>query len=302
MIRSILAVLVGASLSLAAFQSHAMWFLAKGDCKPLRRLPTTINQSGKYCLKRNQTVNMASGIAVSIEADDVLLDLKGYKIENRFSAVNTTAVGIHSGSRASITIKNGTIRGFQFGINMAGPDGSGRGNIIEGIRVFSSNDTGIRLGTFNAIVRDNIVGGVGTLSYPDGTVMDACGVRTIFGGDNRVVNNQIFNVRGDEHAAGICFEGATGAAENNTTNHIAIGNTGIVNGPGISADLSGTPGTVTAVDNRIIGAPDWTPGSTGIDISGTGADRIGICRDNIIAHYGTGMNSCTDAGGNTIEP
>lgn len=302
MIRSILAVLVGASLSLAAFQSHAMWFLAKGDCKPLGRLPTTINQSGKYCLKRNQTVNMPNGTAVSIEADDVLLDLKGYKIENRFSAVNTTAVGIHSGSHASITIKNGTIRGFQFGINMAGPDGSGRGNLIEGVRVFSSNDTGIRLGTFNAIVRDNIVGGVGSLREPEGAVMDACGIRAIFGGDNRIVNNQVFSVRATEQAAGICFEGATGAAENNTTNGIAIGITGIGNGPGISADLTGTFGTVTAVDNRIIGTPDWTPGSTGIDISGTGADSIGICRDNIITHYATGMHNCTDAGGNTIEP
>src|SRR5262249_35868406 len=74
--------------------------------------PATITAEGIYCLIQDFTLNMASGNAIDIQANNVELDLNSHKLGNLAAGPGTTARGIHALDRKNITIKNGSIRGF----------------------------------------------------------------------------------------------------------------------------------------------------------------------------------------------
>ena len=289
--KKIVSFLTGAVvLQFLAFPVHA-------SCRALPNAPTVINQPGVYCLTRNQSVNMASGAAISIEAGDVELDLAGFRITNEFSRVDTTATGIFTGSNSGITIRNGTLRGFSTGINML----EGRSNIVEKMRITGSNNTAIRVGGINALVRDNVVEAIGNQVEPGGEVDEACGIKVDLFGHARVVGNRIFTVRAQVSAAAICFTPGQGVAENNTSQEIRINVPGGVNGAGVKVRNAGFPGSVMVVGNKFAGVPSWQAGSTAIDVIAT-PNTATVCKDNIMSFYQTALSSCTDAGGNSLTP
>jgi hypothetical protein len=99
------------------------------QCEAIKSLPVTINRKGVYCLTEDFETNLNSGAAIKITANNVTIDLNGYKIENH--AAGTTASGIYAFRKKNITIRNGTIRGFYVGIWLKD---SSTGHRIENIR------------------------------------------------------------------------------------------------------------------------------------------------------------------------
>src|SRR5262245_56387667 len=79
---------------------------------PIEKLPFKISASGSYYVGANLVI--ASGGGISIEADNVTLDLGGFNV--RGDATSLQAVVIATG-RSNISIKNGSITGSQLGID-----------------------------------------------------------------------------------------------------------------------------------------------------------------------------------------
>jgi len=95
----------------------------------------------------------SSGDCLVVVADNVSIDLNGFMIERTGGGV-TAGIRV-PGSQSGITIRNGTIKGFSFGINLSGLDG---GCLIENIIARGNTSAGIRV-EGGCIVRDNVATG-----------------------------------------------------------------------------------------------------------------------------------------------
>lgn len=160
-------------------------------CAVINTLPTVITQSGAYCLDRDLTTPMASGMAVFINASDVQLDLNGFKIETTAGAANT-AYGILSDTlpyRKNVVVRNGVIKGFQTGLSLGGNTGL----LAEGLRVIDSKSRGIFLKGVGGIVRSNLV--INTTGSTVTTNASAYGL-WIEDASARVIDNDIVDTVG----------------------------------------------------------------------------------------------------------
>ncbi|MBS0660998.1 MAG: hypothetical protein JSR82_22485 [Verrucomicrobia bacterium] len=99
------------------------------SCTPIAGAPVVITAPGRYRLARNLAV--AGGNVITIQSDDVTLDLAGFTISSAARPAAGTAITI-AGPRRNITIRNGIIRGvggmqrcgFLFGISGGNPGSS----------------------------------------------------------------------------------------------------------------------------------------------------------------------------------
>jgi len=151
--------------------------------------PITINESGSYVLTSNLIV--ATGNAININADNVTLDLNGHGI---YGPGTGTGKGISAVNRYNITIKNGIVRGFSFGIYLYNDaDHKGAGHRIEGIQ--ASNNGSLGIYTYCSTVVTNCTannnGSDGITAYP-GTVTNCTANRNgafgIYAMDSTVTN------------------------------------------------------------------------------------------------------------------
>ena len=76
---------------------------------PISGLPFTISQSGSYYLTRNLQFTAASGVAITIAANDVTLDLMGFTLSST-ALVSDAAISV-SGDSKGLCIINGNIAG-----------------------------------------------------------------------------------------------------------------------------------------------------------------------------------------------
>ena len=105
---------------------------------------TTISAPGHYYLTRNITVPGAV-IVITIAASDVSLDLGGFTIRGN-DAAGSWGIWVAGGGHGDITISNGTVRDFQFGLDTA----NGSRVRIDHIHA-TSNARGIQLGSNNVL-------------------------------------------------------------------------------------------------------------------------------------------------------
>ena len=110
----------------------------------------TITQPGSYVLANNLT---SSSDCLVIDADFVTVDLNGFVIQGAGAGAgiaNPPFVFTHKG----LTVRNGTIVGFLFGINAVA-----EALRVEGVYVTGNTSHGIVMGQFSGsgIVKDSIV-------------------------------------------------------------------------------------------------------------------------------------------------
>jgi hypothetical protein len=108
--------------------------------------PTTISVPGHYYLTRNLSVSGSS--ALTIDADDVTLDLGGFTISGT-DGVSTSGISVLV--RERVTIRNGTVRDAATGISAV----NGRKLRLQNVRAHS-NLTGLSIGE-DAVVEDCMV-------------------------------------------------------------------------------------------------------------------------------------------------
>ncbi len=206
----------------------AFWMSTAGAettvCTEITTAPYTINTQGVYCLNANLETNMASGYAIEITVNNVVIDLNGHKIGNLAAGQATTAKGIYAYQRQNITIKNGTIRGFQIGILLddLSPYTTSQGHIIEDIRADLNTLTGIVVHGRGNIIRNNIVVSTGRTDLTDSL---AYGI-VVYGPGNRIISNDVYETkeRGTGTAYGIYVNSSDGTViDNNRVGNAAFG-------------------------------------------------------------------------------
>src|SRR5262245_30153800 len=79
-------------------------------CTAIGSMPVTITTQGIYCLTTDFNLNLATGAAITVNTNNVVIDLNGHKIGNLAAGSGTLAKGVYAVQRQNITIKNGTIR------------------------------------------------------------------------------------------------------------------------------------------------------------------------------------------------
>jgi parallel beta-helix repeat protein len=131
--------------------------------------PVTISQSGSYRLSGNLTVP-ANTNGLIVAADGVTIDLNGFRILGGGSGI-----GIFDGGngRAGVAIRNGSISGFDRGIQLASAriDGTAANCEVQQIRAFSNSSVGIQCGE-NALITGNTATGseTGVNAGPNSTI------------------------------------------------------------------------------------------------------------------------------------
>jgi hypothetical protein len=179
-------------------------------CTAITALPAVIAAQGAYCLTGHLGTGMTSGAAITITANNVVLDLNGFKVGGQAGGPGTSAIGIYANQRQNITIRNGTVRGFSVGIKLddAPPYATSQGHVIEGVRLDQNTSAGIDIRGTATMTRNNLVGptGGGTAAGPDG---DAQGI-LVRGPGARVLGNDVSetSARGAGRALGIALEDA----------------------------------------------------------------------------------------------
>jgi len=124
-------------------------------------LPYTITTQGHYCFNRNLSTGMTSGNAITINVDFVVLDLNNFKLGGGSAGLGTNAVGVYSSNHRNITVRNGNIRGFKYGIRLAGTGTAPGGlvienNVLDGNTYIATDTSGD-----SAVVRNNIIANTG---------------------------------------------------------------------------------------------------------------------------------------------
>lgn len=136
------------------------------NCTAITYVPYEISSQGVYCLTGNLSSPMTSGYLIKISTNNVTIDLNGYKMGGLAAGYATQAVGIESFGRKNITIRNGIIRGFQYGISLEDTTYyENGGHLVEDILADSNTTVGIRVDGPSTTVRNNrvIATGLGSI-------------------------------------------------------------------------------------------------------------------------------------------
>jgi len=202
------------------------------NCTPITSVPATITAQGIYCLTGNLVTSQSSGNAITINAPNVTIDLNGWKVGGSGAGASTQAYGIYSTAN-NVTIKNGIVRGFFWGIDL-----TGNGAVVQDMLVDSNTYVGITADGLGALVKNNQV--VNTGSDTLGTVfaIDAEGTSAT------IINNTVAGMTvtsgGSEY--GILLYGGGTARDN------VISNTALPSGGGSSYGIYQTG---TAINNTV---------------------------------------------------
>ena len=256
----------------AAISSHAVAQVAKR----INSLPAVISKPGRYVLSKDLVLKKVADAAITINADDVQLDLGGHVISQTAEA-GANVYGIHSPFRGGISVFNGTIRGFNYGIRINCYQSAATDLTIENLRVEACRGFGIAAAGISGTVRRCVVTdtGKGGTSHATGINVDL--------GFATITDNTVSGTLGATgHSYGIFGAAQAGVFENNR----------ILNEPTdqgeIGIRLSGAPSALVE-NNRICGflkGIEFTPGA--------GA----VYRNNLTTNCTTKYTLGTDAGNN----
>jgi hypothetical protein len=146
------------------------------NCTPITSVPVTITAQGLYCLTGNVATSQTTGNAITINANNVTLDLNGWKVGGQGAGLGTQAYGIVSNAN-NVTIKNGIVRGFYWGIDL-----TGNGAVVQDLLVDSNIYVGITADGLGALVEHNQVVNTGSDAIFAAFAIDA-------EGQNATINN-----------------------------------------------------------------------------------------------------------------
>jgi hypothetical protein len=177
-------------------------------------VPYTINSSGTYLLASDLQFPVGPGNAITVDANNVTIDFGGHSLSTPVHPTGPASYGIYADNRNGITVTNGEINGFAFGIYFTYTSGTviNGGHLVEKMRLVNCNygiHQGVGQGSvfqFNQIritsgegfaginldssvgdrVSDNIIS-----SYYNGQVHLSIGIQST--GSNSTVGNYYFN-------------------------------------------------------------------------------------------------------------
>ena len=180
-------------------------------CTPITALPAVITVQGIYCFTGDLSAASTGGTipAIDIQTNNVVLDLNGFKLGGLGVGPGTNETGIRVSNRQNVTIKNGTVRGFLYGI-VLDDGGASQGHLVEDIRADQNTYFGLYVvGTGNIVRNNQVVATGGSTAF--GPNASAFGIY-VSGSGSRVLNNDVINTlkQGAGIARGIFIQTMSG--------------------------------------------------------------------------------------------
>jgi hypothetical protein len=200
---------------------------------PITKLPFVIKKPGTYILRKDLSYGINSSNAISIEANDVILDLGGKVLScSAPQDTNNNINGINTSFAANITIRNGTVRGFSININLF--NGSSEGHfVIENVISENAGSVGLRaLGGSLRVANCTVL----NTGYKASMALAPAGI-VAEGSDVEVEGNTVRDLQKTTNSYGIRMTANRSAlAKNNNVSTNTAGTTGIL----LSASLATT--------------------------------------------------------------
>jgi hypothetical protein len=250
-------------------------------------LPATISTQGTWCLRKDLSTAMTSGNAIEVKTNNVVIDCNDFKLGGLGAGVSTLATGIAAGAgRQNITIRNCTVRGFQFGTYLFGDN-----HIVEQSRFDLNTLIGIRTYGDGNEIRDNVVTSTGGKPAAGGAIAVVADGEA--GSDNRVLDNRIHGV----------------SAELEGSNQLSAGiqvTGGLVRGNSITGLLpAGTPHGIrvyrSVVRDNVVMQGGASTGWGIVCLSDGGGSPTGFSHHNTVRHFASDHVNCNVAD-NAVEP
>jgi parallel beta-helix repeat protein len=256
------------------------------DCLEIVSLPAVLTSQGVHCFKKDLAISATSGVAITINTNNVIIDMNGFKLGGLGAGPGTAAIGIYALDRQNITIRNGTIRGFSRNVFLdATSKNSSTGHLVELIRSERATLAGIMAEGRNIVVRDNLVYDTGNSEVTTGVN----GIIVKLGGQNSVTRNIVGNVAQLTSARGITVEDSPNS---------------VVSGNEIRQIFANSAIGILVVDSSSIVVKDNVL-ATGVGgdqgISATNSPNS-ACLDNVIVGFPTSVDGCALADGNRGVP
>jgi hypothetical protein len=246
-------------------------------CTDIPSVPFTITAPGIYCLNTDLPFAAASGMAIHIKSNDVVLDFNGHTLDGSSAGPATTTYGVISTDRTNVTVRNGNVRGFAVGVQLGGRNP--QNNVVEDMRADRNTMFGLAVRGVGAIARRNLVTRTG--GSPS---LQAVGIYGLGDGVHVVDNEVVATVEiPGGTAIGIRVDsGVGGVVERNVVSNPGYGPTDSI---GIRFSASSPQGTV--VGNHIV---HFRQGIF-FDFGGSG-----LYRDNTVGNAVTPFTGGTAAG------
>jgi hypothetical protein len=194
-------------------------------CTPITSVPITITQQGRYCATAPLRHDAAGGTAIWIQSDFVTVDLNGFVLDGSAGGQATTAVGIYAHLRRNVVIRNGTIRGFMFGVRLEDDAATGHttggAHIVEDVRVDRCTLRAIAVQGRGNVVRQAIVTNSGASTFF--STVWAAGIETR-GPGARLLDNTVVETRGSGSGSAwaITVRGPNAVVEGNRVSNNAV--------------------------------------------------------------------------------
>lgn len=130
-------------------------------------VPFTITKSGTYTLKADLTLAGVAETAITVNASNVLIDLKNNTLSSTSSAGSTIGI-LLSGTANNLTIQGGTISGFVTGIEITGTQ-----QLVQNLRLVN-NSVGVAIFTGGqSVIQNCLIVGRGTTAG-EGILLTQC--------------------------------------------------------------------------------------------------------------------------------
>ncbi len=136
----------------------------------IAEIPYTISSSGSYIVVDDLSTTATNTNGITIDADNVTLDLNGHAIIGPGKAAGTSGAGIDvAGTQYNIAIRNGTVRDWRWdGVDA----GSANNSQFEALRCYDNGDDGLAGGPGSTVTGNTCYnnGDDGILGYYGSTV------------------------------------------------------------------------------------------------------------------------------------
>jgi parallel beta-helix repeat protein len=278
-----LAILLGAARPAHAAESY-------DNCTGfITSIPATINTQGTWCLKQDLATAITSGVAITVNANNITIDCNDFKLGGLAAGAGTQTFGIYSTTQSNTTIRHCNIRGFYRGIYLSG---GGGGNIIEDNRFDGNTWMAADTHGDGSVIRRNRVfdtGGTTVVSFGGALAIVAYDSVDIL--DN-TVSGAIALAGSNNNVYGIYTNGnPSGTISGNRVRSL------VKDGTGVDYAIYNTgSGRIALHDNDLTG--DVSTGSVGIICDDTNS-RVQNSRIN---GFATAISGCYNAGGTDITP
>jgi len=248
-------------------------------------VPVVLNTPGTWCLNKNLSTAMTSGNAITILADNVVVDCNDFKVDGLAAGAGTRVAGISAYNRLNSTVRNCDVRGFYVGIVLVGS-----GHVVEDNHLDGNTFVGINVHGDGSVIRHN-------------QVFDTGG-STVSGAPWGIIGYNSVDILDNTSSSVVATTGMGGNAVGIYTNSNFDGS---VNGNRVRGLLPDGGGFALAVINFNSGrialrnndlAGNGSPGSTAFQCT----DSKGRVKENVINGFVTAISRCGDGGGNDIAP